>query len=204
MAKKTTVTQISRKRAADPEDRRSQIIGVARELYESDGFTHTSVKDITDKVGVARSLFYHYFSGKEAVMSAVLDDMIDDYIEALDYWNEQREVGHIDNALMSVVKLMRVAIFENNSFHIALATNENSALYLEFVNRVAHHTSEYIINTTVQDYEKLHEIRIHHLYETFYILILGVIGYLRTHPDADDAVVADVIAQTLHLDRDLS
>lgn len=202
MAKKTSkATHLSRKRVTSPDARRSQIICVARELYESDGFAHTSIKDITDKVGVTRSLFYHYFSGKDAVMSAVLDDMIDDYIEALDYWNKQREVGHIDSALLSVVRLMRVAIFENNSFHIALATDENSALYLEFVNRVAHHTSTYILNTTVHDYEKLHEIRIHHLYETFYILILGVIGYLRTHPDADDSVIADVIAQTLHLDR---
>jgi len=47
----------------------------------------------------------------------------------------------------------------------------------------------------------LHDVRIDHLYETFYVLILGVIGYLRKHPDADDAVIADVIAQTLHMDR---
>ncbi len=183
------------------DERRSQIVAAARELYERNGLSRTSVQDITNEVGVARSLFYHYFPDKDAVTSAVLDDMIDDYIEALTYWNAERQVGHVNDALASVVKLLRVGLFESNSFHTALATAENAALYLEFVNRVAHHTAIYIIDTTVQDYGKLHEVRIEHLYETFYVLILGVIGYLRNHPDADDAVIADVIAQTLHMDR---
>ena len=33
------------------------------------------------------------------------------------------------------------------------------------------------------------------------LLVLGLVGYLRRHPDADDEMLADLIAQTLHLDR---
>ena len=164
-------------------------------------FTHTSVQDITNRLGVTRSLFYHYFKNKADVTSAVLDDYINDYIESLAYWNEQRHVGDIDHALRTIVKLLRVGLFENDPFHKALTSSENAALYLEFVNKVAHHTANYIIDTTVEDYRQLHEIRVEHLYETFYVLILGVIGYLRKHPDADDEVIADIIAQTLHMDR---
>ena len=51
------------------------------------------------------------------------------------------------------------------------------------------------------DIGALHEIRIEHVYETFYVLILGIVGYLRTHPDVDDEVLKDLIAQTLHMDR---
>lgn len=192
------------KRAGRSKTRREEIIAVARELYEENGLSRTSVQDITSRVGVTRSLFYHYFSDKDAVTSAVLDNMIDDYIEALSYWNEGRSVGQIDDALYSVIKLLRAVLFEEDSLHKALTSNENAALYLDFVNRVAHHTATFIIDTTVQDYAKLHDIRIEHLYETFYVLILGVIGYLRTHPEASDAVVADVIAQTLYLDRNES
>lgn len=192
------------KRAGRSKTRREEIIAVARELYEENGLSRTSVQDITSRVGVTRSLFYHYFSDKDAVTSAVLDNMIDDYIEALSYWNEGRSVGQIDDALYSVIKLLRAVLFEEDSLHKALTSNENAALYLDFVNRVAHHTATFIIDTTVQDYAKLHDIRIEHLYETFYVLILGVIGYLRTHPEANDAVVADVIAQTLYLDRNES
>lgn len=181
--------------------RRAQIIAAARDLYEERGLSHTTVKDITERVGVTRTLFYHYFPDKDAVTSAVIDDCTQDYIEALAHWNEERIEGDIDHALSTIVRLLRIGLFEDDTFHIALSSRENAALYLEFVNRVADETTRYIIDTTVRDYADLHDVRIDHLYETFYVLILGVIGYLRKHPDADDAVIADVIAQTLHMDR---
>lgn len=190
-----------RHRADVADLRRLEIIAAARELYEEKGLSKTSVQDITNRVGVTRTLFYHYFSDKDAVTLAVLDDYIDDYVEALTYWNEGRSEGEIDEALLSVVKLLRRGLFEEDPFHKALASRENAALCLEFINRVADHAAHYIIQTTVQDYAALHEIRIEHLYETFTVLIVGVIGYLRQHPDTDDAVIADVIAQTLHMDR---
>lgn len=181
--------------------RRAQIIAAARDLYEERGLSHTTVKDITERVGVTRTLFYHYFPDKDAVTSAVIDDYTQDYVEALANWNDERIEGDIDHALSTIVKLLRIGLFEDDTFHIALSSRENAALYLEFVNRVANETTRYIIDTTVRDYADLHDVRIDHLYETFYVLILGVIGYLRKHPDADDAVIADVIAQTLHMDR---
>lgn len=181
--------------------RRAQIIAAARDLYEERGLSHTTVKDITERVGVTRTLFYHYFPDKDAVTSAVIDDYTQDYVEALANWNDERIEGDIDHALSTIVKLLRIGLFEDYTFHIALSSRENAALYLEFVNRVADETTRYIIDTTVRDYADLHDVRIDHLYETFYVLILGVIGYLRKHPDADDAVIADVIAQTLHMDR---
>lgn len=185
----------------DTDERRSEIIEAARELYEEQGLAHTSIKDIATRVGVTRSLFYHYFPNKEAVTSAVLDTYINDFVEALQHWNNGRTPGDIEQGLTSVVRVLRIGLFENDGFRFALASQENAALYLEFVNRVADHTSLYLINTTVRDYAEHHKVRIQHLYETFYVLILGVIGYLRKHPGADDNVIADVIAQTLHLDR---
>ena len=181
--------------------RRAQIIAAARDLYEERGLSHTTVKDITERVGVTRTLFYHYFPDKDAVTSAVIDDYTQDYVEALANWNDERIEGDIDHALSTIVRLLRIGLFEDDTFHVALSSRENAALYLEFVNRVADETTRYIIDTTVRDYADLHDIRIEHLYETFYVLILGVIGYLRRHPDADDTVIADVIAQTLQMDR---
>ncbi|WP_251212497.1 TetR/AcrR family transcriptional regulator [Adlercreutzia murintestinalis] len=185
---------------AKGDERRQEIIEAARELYEQQGLSHTSIMDVTARIGVTRTLFYHYFSDKDALTSAVLDAYIDDFVEALTHWNEGRREGDIDHALCTIVKLLRIGLFEKDSFRVALASRENAALYLEFVNRVADHAARYIIDTTVRDYAALHEVRIEHLYETFYVLILGVIGYLRQHPDADDAVIADVIAQTLHIE----
>lgn len=70
-------------------NRREQIIACTRELYEEKGLTKTSVQDIADKVGVARSLFYHYFTDKDDVTSAVLDSYIEEFLAMLKAWNEQ-------------------------------------------------------------------------------------------------------------------
>ena len=41
--------------------RREDIVSCARELFEEKGLSRTSVQSIADRMGVARSLFYHYF-----------------------------------------------------------------------------------------------------------------------------------------------
>ena len=179
-------TSNEKARNAASAERRADIVAAARELYEEQGLSKTSVQDITNRMGVARSLFYHYFPDKEAVTSAVLDDYVADFIEATHYGNAQRHPGDIESALSSVVKLMRLGVFEHDAFRRSLASHENAALYIDFVNRVADRVATYIVDTTVRDYGALHEIRIEHVYETFYVLILGIVGHLRTHPDVHD------------------
>lgn len=181
--------------------RREELLCAARDLYQEKGLARTSIQDITDRVGVTRSLFYHYFSDKGAVTSAVLDDYVGDYVEALSYWNERRRKGDVDEALLSVVRLVRNAILERDSFRSDLNSTENTSLYLGFVHRVVDHTAHYLIDTTVKDYGSLHTIEIDHLYETLYMLITGVIGLLRNNPSVDDEMAADIVAQTLHIDR---
>ena len=183
------------------EQRRSDIVEAARQLYEERGLSRTSVKDIAERAGITRSLFYHYFPDKQAVTSAVLDDFVEDYIEALSIWNDERMTGEIEQALDGVVRVLRVSVFEGSSFRRALDTRENAALYIEFINRVADRTARYIVDTTVRDYSELHSVSIIHLYETFYILILGICGYIRTHQDVSDEVLKDIIAQSLHVER---
>ena len=183
------------------EQRRSDIVEAARQLYEERGLSRTSVKDIAERAGITRSLFYHYFPDKQAVTSAVLDDFVEDYIEALSIWNDERLTGKIEQALDGVVRVLRVSVFEGSSFRRALDTRENAGLYIEFINRVADRTARYIVDTTVRDYSELHSVAISHLYETFYILILGICGYIRTHQDVSDEVLKDIIAQSLHMER---
>lgn len=183
------------------EQRRSDIVEAARQLYEERGLSRTSAKDIAERAGITRSLFYHYFPDKQAVTSAVLDDFVEDYIEALSIWNDERMTGEIEQALDGVVRVLRVSVFEGSSFRRALDTRENAALYIEFINRVADRTARYIVDTTVRDYSELHSVSIVHLYETFYILILGICGYIRTHQDVSDEVLKDIIAQSLHMER---
>lgn len=181
-------------------ERRKDLIIAARDLYEEKGLSRTSVKDITDRSGVSRALFYHYFPDKESITSAVLDDFVDDFTESVRIWNEGRTQGDVEGALRESIKLVRRILFDDNHFRRLIASYENAGLYLEFLNRATEALSAYIIETTVQDYKDFHQVEIEYVPETFYVLITGLAGYLRNHPEVDDEVLMAIVAQTLRLD----
>ena len=183
------------------QSRRDDIVNAARDLFEERGIEHTTVKDITERVGVTRSLFYHYFTDKDAVTNAALNDIVEDFLEALRYWNAQRERGNVDKALTDCLHLFRNGVFENGSFRRSLANTENAALYLHFVQTVADRVARYIVDSTVKDFERYHQVEIDHVYETFYLLIIGMIGLIRAYPDISDETLKALAAQTLHIDR---
>lgn len=183
-------------------DRRHQIVEVARSLFEERGLAHTTVKDIARESGVARGLFYYYFADKDAVIEAVLDAYVDDFIELVEHWNESRTRYDVQSALHDCITLMQRAIFDKDAFRHALTNKENAALYLDFLSRTAEAVARYVTETTAIEYGRFHHVRIDHIYDTFYMLIVGMIGYIRHHPDADDEVLECLVAQTLHLDLD--
>ncbi len=180
--------------------RREQIVQAALSLYERKGIDRTSVKDMTDAAGITRSLFYHYFNSKEDVTSAVLDRYVEGFAEEIRRWNEGRTEGDVAGALRDGVKLVRALLFERDAFRMLLLKDENASLYLRFAERSAQVIARYLSDETAADYARLHRIEIKRLYESFYLLVFGLIGYLRQNPSATDEVIADLIADTLHLD----
>lgn len=184
------------------DDRRAQIVEVTRELFEAKGYARTTITDVTEALGVTRSLFYHYFSSKEDVTEAVLDSYVNDFVQLVQTWNEGREPRKVRQALRDCIRILRIGIFDNDSFRNDLATRENASLYLRFLQRSAEALARYITDTTAVDYEREHGIKIDHVYDTFYLLIIGLVGYMRRYPDASDELLEDLISQTLRLDLD--
>ncbi|WP_296012500.1 TetR/AcrR family transcriptional regulator [uncultured Adlercreutzia sp.] len=186
-------------RSNDTAKRSAEIVVAARELYEEKGLAHTSIQDITNHVGVTRSLFYHYFQNKDEVTAAVLDQYITDFLEALRRWHENQSQQSTEDSLPSMVKIMRQVLFEKNTFRLSLSAQENAALYLEFLNRFASQSAAYLVAHPIEDHTK-YGLPSDHLYEAFYVLIVGLVSYLRTHPDADDEVLVDVVTRMLSAD----
>lgn len=181
--------------------RRLQIVQAAREICLEKGFSKITISDIAERVGMTRSLFYHYFQDKDQVADAVLDDVISEVIARLEEWNEHREAGNISKALDDVVRLTRSLIADEGPFSQRMIEDGNAGLYIKFIDRVADRIAEYICNSTVRDFEKLHGMPITNEHETFYTLIVGLISLIRLHPDIEDTVIRQVAAQTLHLNE---
>lgn len=53
--------------------RRSEIIGVATELFASRGYSDTTIADILEAAGIAKGGFYHHFASKDEVFAACVD-----------------------------------------------------------------------------------------------------------------------------------
>ena len=61
----------------NPDDRRLEIIRAARELFQAKEYSKTTMQDIMVKLNIAKGTIYHYFSSKEELLEAVVEDLVD-------------------------------------------------------------------------------------------------------------------------------
>lgn len=61
---------------------RSKIVTAAWELFYEHGYDDTTVDDIVERSGTSKGSFYHYFPGKDALLSS-LSTLFDEKYEAL-------------------------------------------------------------------------------------------------------------------------
>lgn len=183
------------------DDRRDEIIDAVRAVVAESGISRLSISAVTKRVGCTRSLFYHYFPTKEDALQATLDQSIDAFMAQLTAWNDQRVTGDIEGALNSAAHMLKTLVLQqDDAMPHTVATGGNAGLYATFVHRVADRTARYICESTVVDFAALHEVRIDHLYETFYVLITGLVMFVRANPDVPEETVKDIIASTLHIE----
>ena len=183
------------------DDRRDEIIDAVRAVVAESGISRLSISAVTKRVGCTRSLFYHYFPTKEDALQAALDQSIDAFMAQLTEWNDQRVTGDIEGALNSAAHMLKTLVLQqDDAMPHTVATGGNAGLYATFVHRVADRTARYICESTVVDFAALHEVRIDHLYETFYVLITGLVMFVRANPDVPEETVKDIIASTLHIE----
>lgn len=76
---------------------KSKIIEAAWGLFREKGYDETTIEDIISLSGTSKGTFYHYFSGKDALLGS-LSDIFDSYYEEL--------VERLDEKMNSVDKLI--------------------------------------------------------------------------------------------------
>lgn len=61
---------------------RGKIVAAAWQLFNEQGYEHTTVEEIIEASQTSKGSFYHYFDGKDALLST-LSDLFDEKYEAL-------------------------------------------------------------------------------------------------------------------------
>lgn len=65
-------------------NRKQEIIQTARRMFNTQQYDNTSMQDIIDALGIAKGTIYHYFASKEALLEAVVENIIDENIEHIE------------------------------------------------------------------------------------------------------------------------
>jgi AcrR family transcriptional regulator len=55
------------------QERREQLVGVARSLFAERGYGGSSVEEIAERAGVSKPVVYQHFGGKEGIYAVVVD-----------------------------------------------------------------------------------------------------------------------------------
>jgi len=68
---------------------RDQIIEAADQLFYQQGYEHTSFSDIANAVQISRGNFYHHFKSKDDILSAVIQQRLNNTQQMLDKWQSE-------------------------------------------------------------------------------------------------------------------
>lgn len=90
------------------EERKSEILDAADELFGQKGFDGTSTTDILENVGIARGTLYHHFKSKEDIMDALIDRYTVRLLDAA------QEIA-VDKSIPVVERIIRVVMAMNLS-----------------------------------------------------------------------------------------
>ncbi|WP_330633160.1 TetR/AcrR family transcriptional regulator [Halocatena halophila] len=81
---------------------REQLIRTGRELLLTYGPQKTTVKDITDQVGIAKPTFYQFFDAKADIYLLILQRELDEFVERV-----RSELDGIEDARIGLERLFR-------------------------------------------------------------------------------------------------
>lgn len=60
-----------------PSERRADIVRAAGNLFQTQEYEKTTMQNVIDELGIAKGTIYHYFPSKEALLEAVVEDLVD-------------------------------------------------------------------------------------------------------------------------------
>jgi AcrR family transcriptional regulator len=65
------------------QERREQLVGVARSLFAERGYEATSIEELAERAGVSKPVVYQHFGGKEGIYAVVVDREVQRLTDAI-------------------------------------------------------------------------------------------------------------------------
>ncbi|MCX7710754.1 MAG: TetR/AcrR family transcriptional regulator [Clostridia bacterium] len=143
----------------DPDERKSEIIETAYNLFMTNGFEETAVSDIVKAIGVAQGTFYYYFKSKEEILDAVINRIINEILGKIDDVIKDPAMNAIQKFITTIDVLLKYAIGteslanyvhmeKNAQMHQRFAGCITSHLVPEFAQIIEQGNREGLFNTS--------------------------------------------------------
>ena len=87
------------------EERKSEILDVAEQLFATKGFDNTSTNDIINAIGIARGTLYHHFKSKEEILDAVINRITEALMRQAEAIAADRSVPLLERLTKTVMSL---------------------------------------------------------------------------------------------------
>ena len=135
-----------------PEERRSELVATAQELFFTKGYEHTSVSDIVKTIGVAQGTFYYYFESKEDVLEAITVNMVEELharvlaiaedpsMEPIEKWkraviaSSDYKIGHRNEMLELLKASKTINNYQLRERYRQLSREKISQLFVDILN----------------------------------------------------------------------
>lgn len=90
------------------EERREEIIAAAAELFLGKGYDRTTMKDVMERLQIAKGTIYHYFTSKEELLEAVLDAIVARLTSEMQAFTDEAEGDALARLQYLIVKTAAV------------------------------------------------------------------------------------------------
>lgn len=180
---------------------RALILESMRNQIIETGTTRMSISSITKRVGITRSLFYHYFNNVEEALHALLDHSVDQVLKELTEWDEEH-ANHAPNLLLDEASQLVIDIVRKDGpFREGLAFGPDTQLYIRFLDQAARAIAQHVNNKMQADLARRPRAQIASLESTVYVLATGLIYLVATHKEIQASEIKQIIVDTLRLDE---
>lgn len=115
-----------------PEERKSEILDTAEQLFKEKGYEQTSVSEIVKRVGVAQGTFYYHFKSKEEIADSVIDRSLARLIEPVQLIAAKSELSALDK-LTHMIQIDYQKRLEHNGAFDYLHHEKNSTLHQKMI-----------------------------------------------------------------------
>ncbi|NLB21913.1 MAG: TetR/AcrR family transcriptional regulator [Clostridium sp.] len=127
----------------DPEIRRQEIIDTARKLFIEKGYEKTSIDDIVGEMNVAKGLFYYYFPKKEAILSAIADQLVEEI--TITFPDDLSDSKDFQIIIQQILGFYLAAIKKNENL-LNIKTNKGTVVALHVRQRLENNAIRQVSN----------------------------------------------------------